>query len=56
MANSPEDEMRDFNDKVVKNERMQIYLESQLNDEFHNPLQHDHDRTETFQKKVELDS
>ena len=63
MANLPGDEMRDFVDKV-KNEGMQMYLESQLNGEFHNPLQRanhttlqtDQDRTETLQEKVELDS
>ena len=62
-ANTAEDEMRDFGDKV-KNEKMQMYLESQWNDEFHNPLQHadhttlqtDQDRIETLQRKVELDS
>ena len=52
-----------FVDKV-KNEKMRMYLGNHWNDEFHNSLQHadnitlqtDQDRTETSQKKVELDS
>ena len=39
MAKTHGDEMRDFGDKV-KNKKMQMYLESHLNDKFHSSLQH----------------
>ena len=63
MANLPEDEMRDFVDKV-KNEKMRMYLGNHWNDEVHNPLQHadhitwqtDQFMRETLKKTEDIDS